>query len=129
MSGQLQIKDTGLPDRQANPRQAPEKQKPKPPGLASAWVSGVIVFILSAGILVVVFSALGRFPWPTGHTSPAGKDRFEWVITDVLIVFLAWIAARCAYKAALRAEVKLREDVQRRGGQRTDAPPERSDGM
>ena len=91
-------------------------QKPKPPGLMSAWISGVVVFTLSAGILVVVFLTIGRTPWPTSRTAPAGAGRFEWVFMDVLIVFLAYLAARSSFRSTLRAEAKHREEIESRKG-------------
>jgi len=89
-------------------------QKPEPPGLMSAWISGVVVFTLSAGILVVVFVTVGRTPWPCARTAPAGAARFEWVFMDLLIIFLAYLAARSAFKSTLRAETKQREEIENR---------------
>jgi len=103
-----------MQDNKRNTESPPIDQKPKPPGLISAWISGVIVFILSAGILVVVFSTIGRTPWATAHTAPAGAGRFDWVFMDVLIVFLAYVAARSSYRSTLRAEAKHREEIENR---------------
>ena len=86
--------------------EARPEQKHKAPGIVSAWISGVIVFVLSAGILVVVFSALGRTPWPTENTAPAGAGRFEWLLMDLLILFLAYLAGRSSFRSTLKAEAK-----------------------
>jgi hypothetical protein len=89
-------------------------QKPPPPGLASAWISAVVVFTLSVGILVVVFSVVGRMPWPTSQSAPAGAGQFEWIFIDALIVFLAYVAARSSFRSALRHEAKHLEQMENR---------------
>ena len=104
-------------DTQSKPRNGkgvPDHQKPHPPGFVSAWVSGVIVFILSVGILVVVFSALGHMPWPSVRAAPEGAARFSWVFMDLLIAFMAYVAARSSFRTTLRAEAKRHEQTENR---------------
>jgi hypothetical protein len=93
----------------AKEKKASRRQRPRPPGLVSAWVSGAIVCVLSAGILVVVFCAIGRTPWPTENASPAGAGRFEWLLMALLIGFLAFLAGRSAFRSTLRFEAKRRD--------------------
>ena len=92
----------------------PDHQNPHPPGLVSAWISGVVVFILSVGIGVVVFSVLGHMPWPTAQAASDGAARFSWVFMDLLIAFMAYVAARCSFRTTLRAEAKRREQMENR---------------
>ena len=89
---------------------AEDGQKRKTPGMVTAWISGVIVFVLSAGILVVVFNAVGRTPWPTENAAPAGAGRFEWLLMDLLIVFLAYLAGRSSFRSSLKAEADRRHE-------------------
>ncbi len=97
-----------------NNEETSSDRKPRAPGLVSAWISGVVVFTLSIGILLVVFITIGRTPWPTSHATPAGAGRFAWVFTDLLIVCLAYLAARSAFKSTLREEVRRREEMEYR---------------
>ena len=49
------------------------------------------------------------------HTEWIGKlGRFEWIFTDVFIVFLAYVAARSSFKSTLRAEAKRHEQLELR---------------
>jgi membrane protein implicated in regulation of membrane protease activity len=86
------------------------RQKPRPPGFVLAWISALIVFVLAAGIGVVVFSVWGHSPWPTPQAVPEGAAQFAWVFRALLIVFMAYVAARCSYRSTLRAEAKRREE-------------------
>jgi len=91
------------------------RQKPRPPGFVLAWISALIVFMLSAGIGVVVFSVLGHAPLPTQQDVAQGAGQFAWVFMDLLIVFMAYVAARSSFRSTLRAEARrLEEEANRR---------------
>ncbi len=49
-----------MQDNGCNNEGATDVQKSKPPGLVSAWISGVVVFTFSPGFLLVVSMTIGR---------------------------------------------------------------------